>query len=182
MSTSENNLYNAAAKMGTIHLGIDMFVSLLLSIWFFVMAYYNYSEWNFNIVELNGIVKKINTVSGVCDQLIQQVIDETSITYNCPLIIEYTYNSKTSNFNLNVSSNVNYKEGQSIALSYDKVAKKDPTLQLNRINPIWNILFGSFFLLYAYASYRMAVSDAAKPYKALLGVNYGAGYALSLIF
>lgn len=170
MSSTRSQIYNGAATIGKIQMGFSGFICLLISICLYYWAYHNNKNWNYNIVDITGIIIKINTESGSCDTFIQQNSNSSTVTYICPLTAEFvTDNISSGSVSLTTNSSTNYVVGQSIGLSFNKKTNEVSLPELRIHSPF---IFGiaTFFLLSAYINYKIATSEAAKPYLAGVGV------------
>ena len=157
MAGVKTNLYNAAADVGRIHLGFSIIICVVLAIIFFVIAYYNNKNWNYNLIDIQGTVEKINTPSGQCDSYTTQNNNQTTTTYNCPVTVRYQINNApSSTVDLHTSGFTNYSVNSSIALSYDTASNAKPTLQIFRINSLVFVGIGIFLMIFAYIDYLMA--------------------------
>jgi len=184
MPNTGNQIYDAAATVGKIQMGFSVIICTLIAFVLFIVAYFNNKNWNYNLVNITGTIVSINTPNGECIETTQQNGNSRSILYNCPLTASYILNDNSSSsvtnyapsvsgstVNLYTSSNTRYVPGQSIGLTYDTASTAKPTIEIFRIQTPWIVGGAFFFLLVAYIDYQIAVSTAAKPYLAYVGVN-----------
>lgn len=185
MSKIGNNLYEGAAVIGKVQMGISVIICTIIAIVLLIVAYYNNKNWNYNLVNITGTVVSINTPNGDCIENVQQNNSNRSIIYNCPLTASYKLDNNSSSsqtnyapssseystVNLYTNSTTSYIPGQSIGLTYDVTSTAKPTLEIYRIQTPWIVAGAIFFLLVAYIDYQIAVSKQAKPYLAYVGAR-----------
>ena len=161
-----SGLYNTAAVYGKVEMGISMIICGIIAMIIYIVAYYNYKNWNHNLIEIVGTVKSINNPGGKCEQVTS---NQTSYVYNCYLTVSYIVNNSSSTVDLVTNDSLYYIVDQKINLSYDTSLNGKPTLPVFRIETKWIVLIGTIFLLIAYIDYKLINSESAKPFHAVNG-------------